>query len=116
VTGAAHGLRAWLLQRATAIYLALYLLVVPLMLASRWPLDFQQWRALFAAPLMSVATGLFALALLLHVWVGIRDILMDYVHAVWLRLALMALTGLVLFGCLLWILRVLAIAAAAMYE
>ena len=116
MTGAAQGLRAWLLQRATAVYLAMYLVVVPAMLALRWPFDFTQWRAFFAGSLMSVATSLFALALLLHVWVGIRDVLIDYVHAVWLRLTMMALTGLVLLGCLLWVVRVLAITAAATYE
>lgn len=116
MTGTAQGLRAWLLQRATAIYLALYLVVVPAMLVLRWPMDFLQWQAFFTAPLMSIATSLFALALLLHVWVGIRDVLIDYVHAVWLRLLMMALTGLVLLGCLLSVLRVLAVTAAAIYE
>jgi succinate dehydrogenase / fumarate reductase membrane anchor subunit len=116
MTGTAQGLRAWLLQRATAVYLAVYLVVVPVALAMRWPMDFLQWRSFFAAPVTNVATSLFALALLLHVWVGVRDVLIDYVHAVWLRLTLMALTGLVLLGCLLSVLRVLAVTAAAIYE
>ncbi len=116
MTRTAQGLRAWLLQRFTAIYLAVYLLVLPVVLASLWPLDFLHWRALFAAPLMSVATSLFALALLIHAWLGVRDVLIDYVHAIWLRLSLLALTGLLLLGSLLWILRVLAITAATSYE
>jgi succinate dehydrogenase / fumarate reductase membrane anchor subunit len=60
---------------------------------------------------MGVATALFALAVLLHVWVGIRDVLIDYIHAVWLRLLLMAVTALVLLTSLLWIVRALTLAA-----
>jgi succinate dehydrogenase / fumarate reductase membrane anchor subunit len=108
---AAQGLRAWLLQRFTAIYLGLYLLAVLAYLGYRGPLAYEQWRALLAQPLMAVSTTLFALAVLLHAWVGIRDVLIDYVHAVWLRLSLMAVFGLVLMGSLLWVLRSLSLAA-----
>jgi len=60
---------------------------------------------------MSVSTTLFATALLLHVWVGIRDVLIDYMHAVWLRLLFMSVTALVLVVSLLWVVRALALAA-----
>jgi succinate dehydrogenase / fumarate reductase membrane anchor subunit len=60
---------------------------------------------------MGVTTALCALAILLHVWVGIRDVLIDYIHAVWLRLLLMAATALVLLTSLLWIVRALTLAA-----
>jgi succinate dehydrogenase hydrophobic anchor subunit len=43
--------------------------------------------------------------------VGIRDVLIDYIHAVWLRLLLMAVTALVLLTSLLWIVRALTLAA-----
>ncbi len=109
---AAQGLRAWLLQRFTAIYLGLYLLVALGCLAWQGPFAYEQWRAMLAQPLVSVSTGLFALAVLLHAWVGIRDVLIDYVHAVWLRLFLMALCALMLLGSLLWVLRSLGLAAA----
>jgi succinate dehydrogenase / fumarate reductase, membrane anchor subunit len=109
---AAQGLRAWLLQRFTAIYLGLYLIVVLVYIASRAPFGYEQWRSLLAQPMMSIGTALFALATLLHAWVGVRDVLMDYVHAVWLRLMLMAASALMLLGSLLWVLRSLALAAA----
>jgi succinate dehydrogenase / fumarate reductase membrane anchor subunit len=45
--------------------------------------------------------------LLLHVWVGLRDILMDYVHMLALRLSLTAVLLLSLVACGLWALRIL---------
>ena len=108
---AAQGLRAWLMQRITAVYLAVYLLSVLIYLGSRDSVDFQVWQHWLASPWMGVTTTLFVLALLLHVWVGIRDVLIDYVHAVGLRLFFMAVTALVLLGSLLWVIRALAIAA-----
>jgi succinate dehydrogenase / fumarate reductase membrane anchor subunit len=111
VSRAAQGLRAWLLQRFTAIYLAVYLTVVLAVGASRESFTYTAWRTWLGEPGMGVATALFALAVLLHVWVGIRDVLIDYVHAIWLRLLFMAVTALVLLGSLLWIVRALTLAA-----
>jgi succinate dehydrogenase / fumarate reductase membrane anchor subunit len=110
---AAQGLRAWLLQRFTAIYLAAYLLAMAGSLLTAGAPNYSHWRALFEPPLTGVATVLFALAVLLHAWVGVRDVLIDYVHAVWLRLLLLALTGLVLLASLLWVVRALALVAVA---
>ncbi len=111
MTRAAQGLRAWLLQRFTAIYLALFFLFAVFRFVTAPPAGYAQWQAWLAQPLAGVASGLFTLALLLHAWVGIRDVLIDYVHAVWLRLSLMALVGLMLLGSALWVLRALMLAA-----
>ena len=108
---AAQGLRAWLLQRFTAIYLAAYLVAGAVCLTSRDTVMYTDWRSWFAQPWMGVATVIFAIAVLLHVWVGIRDVLIDYVHAVWLRLLFMAATALMLLASLLWVMRALTLAA-----
>ena len=113
MTRAAQGLRAWLLQRFTAIYLGAYLLYALARAALGEPLDYARWRAWFADPWMSVSTALFGLALLVHAWVGIRDVLIDYVHPVALRLMLMAMTGLLLLASLLLLVRALVLAAGA---
>ena len=109
---AAQGLRAWLLQRFTAIYLGAYLLfLLAFILMRDTSMDFSAWRTLMASPLVGVATALFALALLLHAWVGVRDVLIDYIQAVWLRLLLMVVTALMLLGSLLWVIRALTLVA-----
>ncbi len=110
---AAQGLRAWLLQRFTAIYLAAYFLIVLFVFVGQSEWNYSAWRAWIGGPLMGVATALFVLAVLLHVWVGVRDVLIDYIHPAWLRLMFMAATALVLSASLLWTLRALGLAALA---
>jgi succinate dehydrogenase / fumarate reductase membrane anchor subunit len=111
VSRAAQGLRAWLLQRITAVYLAVYILSALFSLLTRNTVDFPVWHNWLASPWTGVATTLFALSLLLHVWVGIRDVLIDYVHPVSLRLLFMVVTALILLGSLLWVIRALAVTA-----
>ena len=96
------GMKAWALQRLTAIYLGLYVIyfVAELLLAK--PADAAAWQQWLGHPLMSIATLVFILALLLHAWVGMRDIFMDYVHPLGLRMVLMALLLLSLIGFGLW--------------
>ena len=108
---AAQGLSAWLLQRLTAVYLALYLLAMGLVLAVRGISGYADWRGLFAQSWTGVLTAMFVMAVVVHVWVGMRDVLIDYVHAVWLRLLLLSAFALVLTGSLLWVVRALALAA-----
>jgi succinate dehydrogenase / fumarate reductase membrane anchor subunit len=112
VSRRAHGLRAWLLQRFTAVYLLLFLVYLGAHFARAPAADFAAWRAWLADPLVNLATGLFVLSLLLHAWVGIRDVIMDYVTHTGLRVALFAAVALTLAGCGLWMLRVLFVAAA----
>ena len=56
---------------------------------------------------MIIATALFIVAVLVHGWVGMRDVVLDYVHAISLRLTILSLIGLTLISCGLWALRVL---------
>lgn len=109
----AQGLRTWLLQRFTAIYLAAYLLVGGGGLVLGHVRGYDQWHELFQRPWVAVASVIFAMAVVLHAWIGIRDVLIDYVHAVWLRLSLMALTILLLLTSLLWVVRALVLVAPA---
>jgi succinate dehydrogenase / fumarate reductase membrane anchor subunit len=47
------------------------------------------------------------LALMYHAWVGIRDIWMDYVKPVGIRLGLQIFTILWLVGCGVWAIEIL---------
>jgi len=103
----ASGLKAWALQRVTAIYIGLfglYLLGTMLIAA---PADFPAWKAWFAGPIMNIATLALVLAVLLHAWVGIRDILIDYVKPIAVRAALLSALALGLIACGLWAAQIL---------
>jgi succinate dehydrogenase / fumarate reductase membrane anchor subunit len=101
------GLTAWMLQRLSALYLAAYTIFLLLHFARRTPTDYLTWQSWVASPAVGISAALFFAALLLHAWIGLRDILMDYVHALALRLGLTALLLLGLIACGLWVLRIL---------
>jgi succinate dehydrogenase / fumarate reductase membrane anchor subunit len=86
VTGAHYGLRDWLAQRVTAVIMAVYTAMMVVVFVSNAPLTFELWKNLFERGWMRVATLLFAVSLAWHAWVGMRDILMDYVKPTGLRL------------------------------
>ena len=88
VTGAHYGLRDWLAQRITAAIMALYSLILAFVFFFHMPLNYGVWRDLFGHGWMRVATLLFAASLAWHAWVGVRDILMDYIKPAGLRLGL----------------------------
>ncbi|MBC7779118.1 MAG: succinate dehydrogenase, hydrophobic membrane anchor protein [Proteobacteria bacterium] len=88
VTGAHYGLRDWLGQRVTAVIMAVYALVIGAIVLFDAPSGYGEWNGLFSGRLMQLATLLFIASLLFHAWVGIRDVLMDYVKPTSIRLAL----------------------------
>ncbi len=108
VVGAHYGLRDWLSQRITAALMVLFtLLVLAQVLFTRGPIGYETWAGIFAAQWMKVLTFSVIVALAWHVWVGMRDIWMDYIKPVWLRLSLQVFTIVWLVGCAGWAIQVL---------
>lgn len=106
----ASGLKAWFVQRLSAVYLALFgsYLVVHLVI---WhPLDHADFIAWMAAPLVAFGLLLFIPLLLVHAWVGVRDILIDYIKPIGLRLGLLSLIALLLLGSGLWAAKAVIVA------
>jgi succinate dehydrogenase / fumarate reductase membrane anchor subunit len=106
VVGAHYGLRDWLAQRVTALVMLAYTLIFLLALG-RGPIGYGAWKALFAQQWMRLATFLFVASVLIHAWIGIRNIWMDYVKHTGLRLALQISTILWLVGCAGWSMQIL---------
>ena len=107
IVGAHYGWKDWLAQRATAVVMALYTLLLLGIALYRGGIDHASWTSLFAYPAFRIATLLFGLALLWHAWIGMRDIWMDYVKPVGLRMTLEVLTVMVLIGYAAWLIEVL---------
>jgi succinate dehydrogenase / fumarate reductase membrane anchor subunit len=108
VVGAHYGLRDWLAQRVTACLMALFTLVVLVQVDfSKGPISYDKWSGIFSAQWMKVLTFTVILALAYHVWVGMRDIWMDYIKPVSLRLSLQVFTIVWLVGCAGWAVQVL---------
>jgi len=71
------------------------------------PENHQQWWDWMADPVVFMANTLFFVALFIHAWVGMRDIIIDYIHVPGIRFALFGLTGLSLVAMGMWVLRTL---------
>ena len=107
IVGAHYGLRGWLVQRVTAVAMALYTFLFLAILIVAPPRHYLAWKTLFANQAMKLATFLFLASLFAHAWVGMRDILMDYVKPTGWRLALEAAVALALVAYAGWGLQIL---------
>lgn len=107
VTGARYGLTDWLAQRITAAVMAVYTLIVLIVLLGGVPISYPVWKDLFTQGWMRVATLLFAASLAWHMWVGVRNILMDYIKPEGLRLTLQVLVLLTIAAYLGWTIQIL---------
>lgn len=88
VVGAHYGWRDWLVQRVTAVVMALYTVLILSLLLWHGGLDYAAWKATFSSELFRLASFIFMISLLWHAWVGVRNILMDYIKPVAVRLTL----------------------------
>jgi succinate dehydrogenase / fumarate reductase membrane anchor subunit len=107
VSGAHYGVRDWLVQRISALVMALYSVLLLILLLARPVADYRGWRALFEPEWMRYATLLFALSLFWHAWIGMRDIFMDYLKPTGARLLAEAVVILALLAYALWTVDIL---------
>ena len=107
VTGAHYGLRDWLAQRVTAVIMAVYSVIAVAIFILNKNITYAVWRDLFSQGWMRVATLLFMVSLAWHAWVGVRDILMDYIKPDGLRLTLQVGTLLVIACYVGWTIQIL---------
>jgi len=106
--GAHYGLRDWLAQRVTATLMALFTLVLlEQVIFNKGPMGYDKWAGIFSGQCMKFLTFVVIIALLYHAWIGIRDIWMDYVKPVAVRLTLQVLSIVWLVGCAGWAIQVL---------
>ncbi|RYF13805.1 MAG: succinate dehydrogenase, hydrophobic membrane anchor protein [Comamonadaceae bacterium] len=108
VVGAHYGIRDWLAQRVTGVLMALFTLVVlAQVLFTSGEIGYDKWAGIFASQPMKMLTFATIVGLIYHVWVGMREVLMDYVKPVGVRLVLQILVIVWLLGCAGWAIQVL---------
>lgn len=101
------GMKAWLIQRFSGIYIGVFAVVMALIVWTHQPLDYAQWVALFAQPWLQISLSLFTVALLFHAWIGLRDVILDYIHPIWIKMLVMSAVVLMLLASGFWFLRAL---------
>lgn len=108
VLGVKHqGLRDWIVQRVSAIFMAVYSVGLIAYLVSHSGLSYAEWHTLFTHTWVKVATLLFLACLLAHAWIGMWTVFTDYVKNFVLRCILNCLVILMLAACFFWGLLIL---------
>lgn len=107
VVGAHYGLRDWLGQRITALLMALFTLALVVQVLMPGAMGYDKWAGIFSSQWMKLLTFVTIIALAYHAWVGMRDIWMDYIKPMGLRLALQVVSIVWLVGCAGWAVQVL---------
>ncbi|WKB52552.1 succinate dehydrogenase, hydrophobic membrane anchor protein [Eleftheria terrae] len=119
VVGAHYGLGDWLAQRVTGLLMALFTVAIIVQVLVPWHkkspdgtreieiVGYDKWAGIFSQQWMKVLTFVLIISLAYHAWVGMRDIWMDYVKSVGMKLALQVATIVWLVGCAGWAVQVL---------
>ena len=102
-----NGLSDWILQRATAVVLVLYTLIFITNLVVVEFHGFASWKGLFESVWMKTFSIAASISLVYHAWVGIRELWMDYIKPVGIKIGLQIFSIIWLLGCGIWIVTIL---------
>ena len=105
------GLSDWLIQRATAVILGTYFVVIMAFLICNGNMDFQTWQAFMGCTAMKVFTIIVFLSIAAHGWIGMWTVSTDYLikdgHVfgsvpAFVRIGFQTLCVIFLLACTLW--------------
>lgn len=71
------------------------------------PHSYPGWHGWVMRRAVRISGALFFIAMLAHAWVGLRDVIADYVHQVALRVGLLAVCTLGLTAMGAWVVQIL---------
>lgn len=107
VVGAHYGVKDWLAQRVTAILMVVYTIVLLVSFLTAQNFTYEGWASLFARQWFKLFSAVTFLGLFYHAWVGVRDIWMDYIKPVGVRLFLQLVTIVCLVAYAVWMIQIL---------
>lgn len=103
------GLYDWLIQRVSAVIMAVYTVFIVAYIVITPELSFEQWQGLFGQLWMRVFTLMTLLSIVAHAWIGLWAVLTDYItermmggKALVLRLLAQVLLAVVAVTYTLW--------------
>ncbi|MFC3282374.1 succinate dehydrogenase, hydrophobic membrane anchor protein [Litchfieldella rifensis] len=101
------GLSDWLIQRVSAIILALYTLFLVGYLLLNPGLDYAAWSGLFEQTWMRIFSLLAFVSIAAHAWIGLWTVVTDYLRSTSVRLTVQTIIILAIFVFLVWGVQVL---------
>jgi len=103
------GLGEWIIQRLTAVYLLVFI-IIALVRFSIWPVSsYTDWELLSSNLFYQITTLLFVFSLLAHAWVGLRSVFLDYIKSWRVRFLLHMALATLLLGIGMWALLVIGV-------
>jgi len=101
------GLKGWLIQRISAIFMALFFLYLISYFLLTPPLNYDEWQSWFSSGFNRILFSGFFILLILHAWVGVRDVIFDYIKPVKIQNLLLYTLAVFLVVCFIWIIQIL---------
>jgi succinate dehydrogenase / fumarate reductase membrane anchor subunit len=106
--GSSHsGLTEWIIQRMTAIYMLLFIVYVFIRFTILPISSHADWQSLSSEVFFRIALLLFIFSVLAHAWLGIKSVMLDYIHPWYLRFSLLMLFAVLLMAMVIWSLMVI---------
>ncbi len=101
------GLREWLLQRLTAVYMIFYIIFLLFFFIFHDNIDYFSIKLLFTSFIFKIFTLLFIFNLVLHASIGINIIINDYIKENFTRTILDFITNSILISYIFYIMQIL---------
>ena len=101
------GMRLWLTQRLTALVMVFYIILLLVFWLVKQPADYASWRNFVTPIWFRLATLLFFMSLFSHAWLGVQDVLKDYIFNLQLRAVLRRLMLAALWIYFIWLIFIL---------
>lgn len=101
------GMNAWIIQRLSGIYVGFFALILLGIFSTTPPQSYTEWVAIFVSPVLQIGFSIFVITLLFHAWIGLRDIVLDYIQPIGIKIIVFSMILISLFGSGLWALRTL---------
>ena len=108
-----EGLRPWVIQRVSAVYMVLFIIYAAYCYFTADAIAYEPWKDWLFNPFNTTVVGIFVIAVLFHAWIGMRDVILDYVHNIMLRIFILGLLLGVLIGSALWVFRILLLSVVS---
>ena len=102
-----NGLKDWLLQRISAIYIFIYIIFATGWFWHFMPFNYVKWVLFIHNPFMQISTILMLFLLTLHAWIGLWTVTTDYIKCTILRISTQSIIGLFLLGQLIFGLNII---------
>lgn len=97
-----NGVRDWLVQRVSAVVIAVYFLTILYFFLTHSYVEYDDWALFMFSPWMRIFTLVVLLNVAAHAWLGMWRVTTDYITHLGIKIVVQSAIVLFLLGCLIW--------------